>query len=208
MSATNYGKLNLQVNEVISEVGSSFLGALLPLKLGTDRRHVGSPVCSQTIPNAVLFISASRLKLLWFYPHLSCSGEQICKLMERCNKKKSPGWCHRDDAICRQRSWIFSVIPEVLPDLYVAKTRRNGMKAGVQACVWVYWEKGMLSDITLLYGGCNWTLPDFHSEMYDTQKRIRLGQSEQDGSQWRGQISSEVNRWKSWNIHLAVSFTY
>ena len=28
MSATNYGKLNLQVNEVISEVGSGFLGAL------------------------------------------------------------------------------------------------------------------------------------------------------------------------------------
>ena len=132
-----------------------FWGHFLPLRLGTDRRHVGSPVCSQTIPNAVLFISASRLKLLWFYPHLSCSGEQICKLMERCNKKKSPG---RDDAICRQCSWIYSVIPEVLPDLYVAKTRRNGTKAGVQACVWVYWEKGMLSDITLLYGGCNWTL--------------------------------------------------
>lgn len=26
----------------------------------------------------------------------------------------------------------FTVIPKVLPDLYVAKTRRNGMKAGVQ----------------------------------------------------------------------------
>lgn len=137
--------------------------------------------CSQTIPNAALFISASRLKLPWICPCLS--GQQVYRLRNRCNaKSKMVG------RLCYLQTVPLNLLccPSSSSWLGCSLDREGYQIRCAHVCVCVVRE-ALLTEVTLLYWRCDRMLSLRFSKRKKTQKGIiRSGQSEQDGSQWRG----------------------